>query len=132
MAQKFGYFRLVSCVLILLLVGNFPAVAAEAAAGASRSPARATSRSVARRHSSIRYRYGVPTYADSTKEDFGGFDDPVVRQAAVQALGRYNGSVVAIDPNSGRVLTVVNQKLAFSAGFIPCSTIKPTIRSEEH
>src|SRR5207245_6965626 len=30
-------------------------------------------------------------------------------------------------PNSGRVLSVVNQKLAFSDGFIPCSTIKPTI-----
>ena len=127
MVQKLGCFRFVSCALILLLVGNFPTLAAEAAAGASRSPARATGRSVARRHSSIRYRYGVPTYADSTKEDVGGFDDPVVRQAAVQALGRYNGSVVAIDPNSGRVLTVVNQKLAFSAGFIPCSTIKPTI-----
>jgi penicillin-binding protein 2 len=34
---------------------------------------------------------------------------------------------VAIDPNSGRVLSIVNQKLAFSAGFIPCSTIKPVI-----
>ncbi len=127
MVQKFGCFRFVSCALILLLVGNFPTLAAEAAAGARSSSARAASRSVARRHSSIRYRYGVPTYADSTKEDAAGFDDPVVRQAAVQALGRYNGSVVAIDPNSGRVLTVVNQKLAFSAGFIPCSTIKPTI-----
>ena len=42
-------------------------------------------------------------------------------------LGRYNGSVVAIDPASGRILTVVNQNLAFSAGFIPCSTIKPVI-----
>ena len=73
-----------------------------------------------------RYR-GVPTFADSTKEDVAGFDDPVVRQAAVEALGRYNGAVVATDPNTGRILTVVNQKLAFSSGFIPCSTIKPTI-----
>ena len=55
------------------------------------------------------------------------YDDPVVRQAAVAALGRYNGSVVALDPNSGRILSVVNQKLAFSSGFIPCSTIKPVI-----
>ena len=45
-----------------------------------------------------------------------------------RALGyRYNGSVVAIDTNSGRILSIVNQKLAFSAGFIPCSTIKPVI-----
>ena len=43
------------------------------------------------------------------------------------ALGRYNGSVVAIDPTNGRILAVVNQKLAFSSGYIPCSTIKPTI-----
>jgi penicillin-binding protein 2 len=80
------------------------------------------------RHSSVtRYRYGVPTFADSSKEDVSTFDDPTVRQAAIEALGRYNGSVVAIDPSSGRILTIVNQKLAFSSGFIPCSTIKPVI-----
>jgi cell division protein FtsI/penicillin-binding protein 2 len=72
-------------------------------------------------------RYGVPTFTDSEKGDEASYDDPVVRQAAVAALGRYNGSVVAIDPASGRILTVVNQNLAFSAGFIPCSTIKPVI-----
>ena len=38
-----------------------------------------------------RYR-GVPTFADSSKTDDGTFDDPVVREAAVSALGRYNGS----------------------------------------
>src|SRR4029077_20960920 len=48
-------------------------------------------------------------------------------KAAIEALGRYNGSVVAIDPSSGRVLSIVNQRLAFSAGYIPCSTIKPVI-----
>ena len=69
----------------------------------------------------------MPTFADSEKDDATQFDDPVVRAAAVDALGRYNGSVVAIDPASGRILTIVNQKLAFSAGFIPCSTIKPVI-----
>jgi cell division protein FtsI/penicillin-binding protein 2 len=70
---------------------------------------------------------GVPTFADSAEGDVATYDDPVVRQAAVAALGRYNGSVVALDPNSGRILSVVNQKLAFSSGFIPCSTIKPVI-----
>ena len=73
------------------------------------------------------YRGGVPTFADSTKTDDGAYDDPVVREAAVSALGRYNGAVVAVDPNSGRILTVVNQKIAFGDGYIPCSTIKPTI-----
>ena len=68
-----------------------------------------------------------PTFTDSEKDDATAYDDPVVRKAAVDALGRYNGSVVAIDPASGRILTIVNQNLAFSAGFIPCSTIKPVI-----
>ena len=85
------------------------------------SPARA---SVKRNSSS---RYGVPTFTDSEKGDITAYDDPVVRKAAVDALGRYNGSVVAIDPSNGRILSIVNQNLAFSAGFIPCSTIKPVI-----
>src|SRR3984957_5711218 len=61
------------------------------------------------RKSASRYR-GVPTFADCSSADLSTFDDPVVRQAAVEALGRYNGSVVAVDPNTGRILTVVNQK----------------------
>jgi cell division protein FtsI/penicillin-binding protein 2 len=51
-------------------------------------------------------------------------EDLAVRRAAVAALGTLNGSVVVVDPTNGRVLTVVNQKLAFKNGFIPCSTIK--------
>ncbi len=78
------------------------------------------------RKSASRYR-GVPTFADSSKADDGTYDDPIVRAAAVSALGRYNGAVVAVDPNTGRILTVVNQKIAFGDGYIPCSTIKPTI-----
>jgi len=92
------------------------------AAPAAGKPAVRTHRSAAR------YRgVGVPTYADSTKTDDTTYDDPVVRQAAVEALGRYNGAVVAVDPNTGRILAVVNQKIAFGDGYIPCSTIKPTI-----
>jgi len=81
----------------------------------------------ARHQNTTRSRYGIPTFADSTEGDVATFDDPVVRQAAIRGLGRYNGSVVAIDPNSGRILSIVNQKLTFSDGFIPCSTIKPVI-----
>lgn len=79
-------------------------------------------------HQSLSHsRYGIPTFANSTDGDVATFEDPIVRQAAIKGLGRYNGSVVAIDPNSGRILSIVNQKLAFSDGFIPCSTIKPVI-----
>src|SRR4030088_2054270 len=73
-----------------------------------------------------RYR-GVPTFANSSGADDGAYDDPIVRAPAFSALGRYNGAVVAVDPNTGRILTVVNQKIAFGDGYIPCSTIKPTI-----
>ena len=65
-----------------------------------------------------------PTFADSSIDDHTAGDDPLVRYAAVNALGPFNGSVVVIDPDTGRVLTIVNQKLALSGGFEPCSTIK--------
>jgi cell division protein FtsI/penicillin-binding protein 2 len=54
-------------------------------------------------------------------------EDPVVRQAAIDALGDMNGTVVAIEPTSGRVLAMVNQKLALSSGAQPCSTIKLSV-----
>src|ERR1019366_1574215 len=69
----------------------------------------------------------VDSSVDSSKDDVTEYDDPVVRKAAVDALGRYNGSVVAIEPSTGRILAIVNQKLVFSAGYMPCSTIKPVI-----
>src|SRR5580700_2185240 len=72
-------------------------------------------------------RSGTPSYADPAKFDATSYDDAVVRQVAIDALGHTNGSVVAIDPSTGRILTIVNQKMAFSAGFEPCSTIKPVI-----
>ncbi len=68
-----------------------------------------------------------PTYADSTVGDNADGEDLEVRRAAVEALGQYNGSVVVVDPNSGRILTIVNQKLALGSGFQPCSTIKVSV-----
>ena len=38
-----------------------------------------------------------------------------------------NGTAMAIDPSSGRILAMVNQKLALSAGAEPCSTIKLSV-----
>jgi cell division protein FtsI/penicillin-binding protein 2 len=38
-----------------------------------------------------------------------------------------NGTVVAIDPQSGRILAMVNQKLALSGGAQPCSTFKVAV-----
>jgi penicillin-binding protein 2 len=68
--------------------------------------------------------YTSPTFADSTVGDSVDGEDLIVRRAAVQALGPYNGTVVVVDPSNGRVLSMVNQKLALASGFQPCSTIK--------
>jgi len=61
---------------------------------------------------------------DPTDGDNVDGDDLTIRRAAVTALGGMNGSVAVVDPASGRVLTMVNQKLGLKSGFIPCSTIK--------
>ncbi len=103
-------------------------VAAPHAKSNATAHSKSASKTKSKRHlAPSRYNGYAPTYADSVSADDPKFDDPVVREAAVSALGRYNGSVVAVDPNTGRILTVVNQKIAFSDGYIPCSTIKPTI-----
>ena len=99
--------------ILLAALCTFPLPAAPAASTATKRKAKP--------------RYGVPTFANSSGEDVTGFDDPVVRDALVEGLGRFNGAVVAVDPNTGRILAVVNQKIAFGEGYIPCSTIKPTI-----
>jgi penicillin-binding protein 2 len=82
-----------------------------------------TFRPTVRRQSS-RGLWDEPTYADSTLGDNVDGEDLDVRRAAVEALGPYNGAVVVSDPNTGRILAMVNQKLALSDGYQPCSTIK--------
>src|SRR5579863_4995766 len=112
--------RLGKTTLALFLAACFIGpVPIEAAPGLAKAPVKPVRSS----HHRARPEKGV----DPTLGDVGTFDDPIVRAAAIEALGRYNGSVVAVDPNTGRILTVVNQKLAYSDGAIPCSTIKPTI-----
>src|SRR5208282_5050673 len=73
-------------------------------------------------------RFHTSSFAsDVTEGDVTAGEDPVVRQAAIDALGNMNGTVVAIEPTSGRVLAMVNQKLALSSGAQPCSTIKLSV-----
>jgi penicillin-binding protein 2 len=66
-------------------------------------------------------------YADPGQNDVATYDDPVIRSVAVEALGHEKGAVLAVDPTTGRVLTIVNQEMAFSAALEPCSTIKPFV-----
>jgi penicillin-binding protein 2 len=71
-----------------------------------------------------RARYTVPSYGNPTAEDNPEGEDAAVRAVAAEALGSFNGSVVVVEADTGRVLTIVNQKLALSSGFKPCSTVK--------
>ena len=66
----------------------------------------------------------VSSYAKSSDGDETAGDDSLARQAALDALGPLNGAIVLSDADTGRVLTVVNQKLAYKSGFQPCSTVK--------
>ncbi|MCW5964315.1 MAG: penicillin-binding protein [Bryobacterales bacterium] len=97
-----------------------PAAASKNAAASRAAVSRSRSRRTQARYSP----WAVPTFADSTAGDAVDGDDLVVRRAAVEALGRYNGAVVVTDPSSGRVLTIVNQKVAVEKAYIPCSTVK--------
>ena len=73
-------------------------------------------------------RFHMSSFAEGIGEgDIIAGEDPIVRQAALDALGNMNGTVVAIEPTSGRVLAMVNQKLALSSGAQPCSTIKLSV-----
>jgi penicillin-binding protein 2 len=87
-----------------------------------------SSSSSAVRHHHYYKRFHTSSFAsDITEGDVTAGEDPVVRQAAIDALGNMNGTVVAIEPTSGRVLAMVNQKLALSSGAQPCSTIKLSV-----
>jgi cell division protein FtsI/penicillin-binding protein 2 len=74
-------------------------------------------------------RFTASSFASSDifAEDITAGEDPVVRQAAIDALGDMNGTAVVINPSNGRILAMVNQKLALSPGAEPCSTIKLSV-----
>jgi penicillin-binding protein 2 len=78
--------------------------------------------SLSRRRHRYHERFTMSSFVaqDTTSGDVIGGEDPVVRQAAIDALGNMNGTVVAIEPTSGRILAMVNQKLALSSGAQPC------------
>jgi penicillin-binding protein 2 len=97
----------------------------------TRGQARATARQAAlsTRHHHYYERFTASSFAgaDQFAGDITAGEDPVVRQAAIDALGDMNGTAVVIDPSNGRILAMVNQKLALSRGAEPCSTIKLTV-----
>ena len=96
----------------------------------ARGKSRASARRVAltgRHHYYERFTASSFAQGDIFAGDVTAGEDPVVRQAAIDALGDMNGTAVVIDPSNGRILAMVNQKLALSPGAEPCSTIKITV-----
>ncbi len=63
------------------------------------------------------------TVANIAKDITEG-EDLAIRQVAVNALGSHAGSVVVMEAQTGRILTIVNQDWAVRTSIRPCSTIK--------
>ena len=61
-------------------------------------------------------------HSNPAEGDYSDGEDLTVRQAAVDALGSRNGTVVVSDANTGRILTIVNQKMALKGGFTTAYT----------
>lgn len=57
------------------------------------------------------------------KDDTRG-EDAEIRRVVMNALGNHAGTVVVMDPQTGRVFAIVNQQWAIRETFKPCSTIK--------
>ena len=115
-----------------LLVPGFPCNGWRCARRASclfhaRGGVRRVSYSHGRHHYYERFTASSFAKGDIFAGDVTAGEDPVVRQAAIDAMGDMNGTAVVIDPSNGRILAMVNQKLALSPGAEPCSTIKLTV-----
>jgi len=106
-----------------------PSKKAPVRAGKRRSSAAPVRVSAHPRRQRFFERFTASSFAtgDQTAYDQIAGEDPVVRRAAVAALGDMNGTAVVINPSNGRILAMVNQKLALSPGAEPCSTIKLTV-----
>ncbi len=110
-----GFKGLISLPLILGLLQNPGAISAATAS--------VRTRKTVRKRKPVQRKAAIPR-VDPTAGDITDGDDLTIRRAAVAALGSMNGSIVVAEPSTGRILTIVNQKLALKSGFIPCSTIK--------
>ncbi|HSU25380.1 MAG TPA: penicillin-binding transpeptidase domain-containing protein [Pyrinomonadaceae bacterium] len=62
--------------------------------------------------------------AENILHDVTDGEDLNVRRAAVGALGNRAGTVVVMEAQTGKIVTIVNQDWAIRNSFKPCSTIK--------
>ncbi len=67
--------------------------------------------------------FRVETAKNIANDDING-EDMEVRRAALNALGSRAGTVVVMEAQTGKIVSMVNQEWAIREGFKPCSTIK--------
>jgi membrane carboxypeptidase/penicillin-binding protein len=110
-----------------------PAKQTASAKAGSKAPAhpahgRVQRAKLASRHHPSYERFTASSFVTTQGEgDVTAGEDPTIRAAAIDALGNMNGTAVVINPANGRILAMVNQKLALSPGAEPCSTIKLSV-----
>jgi penicillin-binding protein 2 len=97
--------------------------AAEAAPEAASTP-KATSTPASDRLEPLRAETLREAAAAAIARDDASRDDAMARKAAIAALGDRAGTVIVMDPSTGRVLTVVNQEWAVRRSFSSASTFK--------
>jgi penicillin-binding protein 2 len=118
--------------VIAKTAADVPASSKAPATKTAAKPKAPVRRKTPRRASNVRKFVSKPaapkgSLFDPTVGDNSSGEDLVVRQAAIDAIGTVNGSMVAVDPSSGRILSIVNQKMALESGYQPCSTFKPAV-----
>src|SRR5215831_8181823 len=96
--------------IAVVLLGLMPLTVSAATVARKTVPRKAAARKTVQ--SPARKRRPTPPPVDPTDGDNVDGDDLVIRRAAVAALGPVAGSVAVVDPSNGRILTIVNQKLA--------------------
>lgn len=91
----------------------------------SRARARARARALARLRV-LRAREAALRNASvsNINNDRTSGEDPEIRRIAIDSLQGRAGTVVVMDPNNGRVFTIVNQRMGIGTPVKPCSTIK--------
>lgn len=64
------------------------------------------------------------TTVENISNDNTEGEDLQIRRAAISALGNHAGTVVVMEAQTGKILTIVNQDWAIRNSYRPCSTIK--------
>ncbi|MBK8812229.1 MAG: hypothetical protein IPN69_16085 [Acidobacteria bacterium] len=94
----------------------------QAALEVQRRRAQAAREAQARR---VAFERGLRTMTvDNISGDITDGEDLEVRRAAIDALGDRAGTVVVLEPQTGKVLSIINQEWAIRQSFKPCSVIK--------